>query len=462
MRRKIMIAGLIVVFVVMFYGLGVFVFLGHAGFRTYVNGTSVFMDTPEEIVLDIAKSVDNQLFTLIRRDGTTESISFGNLGILLKHPIYPSDFSSNPFLWITTPFHRTDFTYDMELEPVVSQIEKNVNRLECMSESYIQKPTDGYVKLNEDGTYTVVSDSSGNEIDKDKLVNAIVDAIMNHTLTLNLEEAGVYKEDLIRQRDLDVKSECSLDVLMNLKLSVNLGAGTTVDIPFEVIQNAVYELDGVNYVHYPSMYAYAAYLARYYNTVGMERQFVTTNGVNLTFQPADSDTFYGWELNQNATAKAICKQLASGESDVITASWKSIGGGHTGKNDFGDTYVELSIQDQHMWCYVDGDLLFDTDVTTGTDSIPNHRTPTGMFMTMDWNTEYTMHGSYGTAFSHYFIRLTPQGVGIHDASWRSVYGGTEYLNNGSHGCINTPYDKVKLFYDTLYPRGSYHVPVIIY
>ena len=31
-------------------------------------------------------------------------------------------------------------------------------------------------------------------------------------------------------------------------------------------------------------------------------------------------------------------------------------------------------------------------------------------MTMDWNTEYTMRGSYGTAFSHYFIRLTPTGI----------------------------------------------------
>jgi lipoprotein-anchoring transpeptidase ErfK/SrfK len=29
-------------------------------------------------------------------------------------------------------------------------------------------------------------------------------------------------------------------------------------------------------------------------------------------------------------------------------------------------------------------------------------------------------------------------VGIHDADWRSSFGGEIYKTNGSHGCINTP------------------------
>lgn len=30
-------------------------------------------------------------------------------------------------------------------------------------------------------------------------------------------------------------------------------------------------------------------------------------------------------------------------------------------------------------------------------------------------------------------------IGIHDASWRSEFGGNIYKSSGSHGCVNAPY-----------------------
>lgn len=336
-----------------------------------------------------------------------------------------------------------------------------MDKLECLSDAYVKKPVQGYVKLLEDGSYEVVSDSSGNEIDKGKLVSAICDAILQGKQVLNLESAGVYKEDLIPMRDLDVETSLSKSEIEKSVIDIDVGGNVNERVPEEVLKNCVYELDGKTYIRYPSVYQYVEHLSRLYDTVGMTRTFHTSLGSDIQLSPSDNDTFYGWELNALDTTSAICDVLAKQESKV-SAVWVSKGKSHDASNDFGDTYVELSIKDQHMWCYVDGNLLFDTDVTTGTDSVPNRRTPTGMFMTMDWNTEYTMRGSYGTAFSHYFIRLTPTGVGIHDASWRSKYGGSEYINNGSHGCINTPYDKVKLFYDTLHPMATSGIPVIIY
>ena len=40
-------------------------------------------------------------------------------------------------------------------------------------------------------------------------------------------------------------------------------------------------------------------------------------------------------------------------------------------------------------------------------------------------------------------------IGIHDASWRSKYGGTIYQTNGSHGCINTPRDAMVQLYESV-------------
>jgi lipoprotein-anchoring transpeptidase ErfK/SrfK len=44
------------------------------------------------------------------------------------------------------------------------------------------------------------------------------------------------------------------------------------------------------------------------------------------------------------------------------------------------------------------------------------------------------------------------GQGLHDAPWRSEFGGTIYQTNGSHGCINLPADAAKVIYDNMEER----------
>ena len=47
--------------------------------------------------------------------------------------------------------------------------------------------------------------------------------------------------------------------------------------------------------------------------------------------------------------------------------------------------------------------------------------------------------------------------GIHDASWRSSFGGEIYKYNGSHGCINMPYYNVSKLYDMVQVGTPVHV-----
>ncbi|HJD30244.1 MAG TPA: L,D-transpeptidase, partial [Candidatus Blautia avicola] len=41
------------------------------------------------------------------------------------------------------------------------------------------------------------------------------------------------------------------------------------------------------------------------------------------------------------------------------------------------------------------------------------------------------------------------GIGFHDADWRWYFGGSIYLYNGSHGCINLPVSFAGEFYENL-------------
>jgi lipoprotein-anchoring transpeptidase ErfK/SrfK len=58
----------------------------------------------------------------------------------------------------------------------------------------------------------------------------------------------------------------------------------------------------------------------------------------------------------------------------------------------------------------------------------------------------------------YAMPISWNGIMIHDASWRNKFGGNIYKYNGSHGCINTPLDKVKELFDLI----EMDTPVIIY
>lgn len=41
------------------------------------------------------------------------------------------------------------------------------------------------------------------------------------------------------------------------------------------------------------------------------------------------------------------------------------------------------------------------------------------------------------------------GQGLHDATWRSSFGGSIYQTNGSHGCVNLPLDAAQRIYDSI-------------
>lgn len=129
-----------------------------------------------------------------------------------------------------------------------------------------------------------------------------------------------------------------------------------------------------------------------------------------------------------------------------------------GKN-IGKTYIEVSIKQQHMWFYLNGKLYCETNVVTGNDD-KYHATPKGAYKIFQRQSPTTLYGpGYITKVS-YWLGFTSSGCGIHDSSWRSSkeYGGTTYKGNGSHGCVNTPYNAIKKIYKKA-KKGNY---VVVY
>ena len=188
----------------------------------------------------------------------------------------------------------------------------------------------------------------------------------------------------------------------------------------------------------------------------LHSRFDTTTD-SYTFTTPDGETSkivpyktFGLTLKDSDEVEAINEALDSKIS--VTMRIPSM----SGYEDIGDDKILISIDDQHIWVYFDGELWNESDVVTGRQNV--HDTPTGVFyITECINGKYLRGANYKT-WVNKWMRLTNSGIGLHDATWRSSFGGNIYTYNGSHGCINLP---KKFAYD-LYEHAYVGLPVIIY
>ncbi len=122
----------------------------------------------------------------------------------------------------------------------------------------------------------------------------------------------------------------------------------------------------------------------------------------------------------------------------------------------GDTYIEVSLSDQHMWYVKDGSVFLDSPVVSGNKSTMD--TPKGFYSILSKASPCTLKGDDYVSYVDYWMAFIGGSYGLHDASWRSNFGGNIYNGDGSHGCVNLPNDIAK----KLYNNASVGTPVIVY
>ena len=121
-----------------------------------------------------------------------------------------------------------------------------------------------------------------------------------------------------------------------------------------------------------------------------------------------------------------------------------------------DSYIEVDLEAQEIYMYLDGELVFRSDCVTG-DVWRRRETPKGVFYVEYKQRNRVLKGEdYRTPVSYWMHFYNH--CGFHDASWRRAFGDEIYLRDGSHGCVNMPPAKAKELYDLVY-KG---IPVIVY
>ena len=96
--------------------------------------------------------------------------------------------------------------------------------------------------------------------------------------------------------------------------------------------------------------------------------------------------------------------------------------------DYGSTYAEVNLTAQHLIFYKDGQKVLESDFVSGNVS-RGHTTPPGIFSITYKQRDAVLKGE-GYASPVKFWMPFNGGIGFHDASWRSSFGGSIYKSGG--------------------------------
>lgn len=311
------------------------------------------------------------------------------------------------------------------------------------------------------GRIRILPSVDGNQYNTGKLLNAY--ELQKYSSVIRLKPVLL---EPVRADSAIVKNEQKkLQQLMTHSVSYQLQGKPFEFKAVDLIQNASVSKTMKYTVDPSGITAKLAGLNRTYSTLNKDFSFQTHSGTTISVRGQT----YGWALSLSDEAKRIEQALLTGTRSLKAYNVYGLGystygiGYHTMANHgIGFTYAEVSIKDQRIWIYKNGQMVLTTRVVTGRHDT-NEDTPKGL-----WYIEYKQSPSVlkgsEAGNAHYSVKVkywapfTLGGVGFHDAGWRTNWSVTAYLNQGSGGCVNTPPKVMGQLYQSL----EQNEPVIVY
>lgn len=173
-------------------------------------------------------------------------------------------------------------------------------------------------------------------------------------------------------------------------------------------------------------------------------QFKTTGGSVINVPVTSS----GQTVDGNKLYEAIAEAINNKKSATVEAVYSEAKEEETGEYvTYGGNYCEVDLTNQMVYVYKNGELVVSSQCVTGCIS-KGHGTPTGVYSIFSRDKDRYLRGDGYKSWVNFFIPFNG-GIGFHDASWRSSFGGNIYLYSGSHGCINMPYSAAKKLYENV-------------
>ena len=455
MGKKVMhvilfiIAGVITVFAVSYISLALYYRNGFS-YGTWINGIYCTGKSIDEVNESLTSQFHYDGIKISGKDGSSYHITADDIG-------YSFDFKKalkiyldqqDCWLWPENLFAG----HERKLLPVVSYdkglLEKRLEECPLFAKALSEKPE---VRLyyDKDKGYVLI-DNSKDILDTDKGMKAVRDAVKKSRTSVDLASSKCYYDlEITKEMQDDIDTYEKIRPIQEQDIELKFGECS------EKIDSAVASgfirrsdgdqiyigKDGNAQIDRNLVKAYIDSLALKYNTVGITRCFHCTSGRDVSILGGT----YGNMLDRDGELERLLGQLEKQEKVSEEPLYKQKAVIQGNKDDIGNTYIEVDMSAQELYYYENGVIKISTPVVTGNIQL-KRGTPQGVNFVAVKQKNRTFHGA--NYISH--VKLWMQvykGIGIHDSSWRDDYGGDIYKTGGSHGCINTPYDKMLELYN---------------
>ena len=438
-KNMFIIAGVSIISFAAIYLLLALYFNSHFLFRTSINGINVGGKSVKSVEKIMSRKAQEYSLTIEGRNNATEEIVGADIDVSydFSEDINKILNNQNEFMWIKSIFKKNENNITDGISYDEIKLKQVIGNLDCINESIIQPPVNAYITYSE-GEYKIMKEDKGNKVIYDKLYSQVLSSIENFNYILNLDEEKCYEEpQYTSESKAVVEAKKIVDKYMKSKITYKT-ADNEIIIDDALINKWINIDDDFNVnINEEAIKDYIDTLGESYDNIGNTRTFTRWSGevIKVSTSPG---IYY---IDRDSVANDIIDSIKGGKEINKELVFKT----PNATDEYViNTFVEIDLTNQTIVYYKNGNIITKGNVVTGNVSA-GHATPPGVFK-LDWKTKDTVLRGDGYASPVSFWMPFNGGIGLHDASWRSVFGGTIYKTNGSHGCVNLPYNVAKDIY----------------
>ncbi len=437
-------------------------FLEHFYENTFINGNDCGDLKVEDVKALMQERVEEYEIAITTRDKGTYAITGAQLELQ-----YIDDYAidvlirkQKPLLWI----QKNKETVNYEIIPKTwhdeEQMKAVVQSLPFMDQEQMIPPQNAYIEDTQDA-YIIVPEVEGTTLDVDKFFEVLSQAIHQGKQELSLEEEDCYLRPEIYQDSEALQSEkdtlnrlTQADITYTALDKAYVIDRTVLKTWLQKDENGQYGIDDEKIIQFIQN------LASEIDTYGGTRKFTTQAGKTITLETNE----YGWKVNQEKSIEELRVAVLNGFQGDMELVYEHTANA-TGKDDLGNTYIEISISAQKLWYYKDGKKVLETKIVSGKESKKEYATPrNGCWVVSAKEKNYTITGplkangkpEYKEA-AKYWVAFHGD-IGIYYDKDRKKFGGTIYKKNGSYGSIQISEKTAK----TIFEDVEIGTPVIVY
>lgn len=312
-----------------------------------------------------------------------------------------------------------------------------------------------YVDMT-DPDFPIIPEVYGTKPDTEKFFADLTHMIQIGEMTMPFDEKQYYSMPEITAEDPSLqKYQKYCREFLTQKITYELGEETFTLTPEELDSLMKDDMSGK-----PNKKAIAKFvddLSEKYDNIGAERNFKSYSGRKVEV----SGGLYGWQIDKSEERDQLTADIES-HRDVSREPMFSVTGYGEYSRALGKTYLDVDVTNQLVEMYIDGETVFATACVTGCRATGT-TTDIGTYYILNQVQNVVLRGDNadGTEYESpvkYWLGINYVGEGFHDASWRASFGGSIWLYNGSHGCINIPPSRMP----ELYSLAEVGMPVVVH